>query len=121
MSRRFAWLAALSLALFSAPLGPALAQQAPEEEEELEEPAWTAGRGARGGRDREAIRDAVRRRSGACRREGARQNLRGPELRDSVAICLAEARLACLKRAVEARTGRGAERQDYINRCLGET
>ena len=122
MLRRFAFLA-LALTFLSAPIGPSFAQDAPDEDpDEMDEPAQPSrGREARGGgRDREANRDAVRRRAAACRRQASQQNLRGSDARDAATICLAEARFVCLKRAVEAKVDR-AERQDYINKCLGET
>ena len=36
---------------------------------------------------------------------------------DYIAVCVSEARLSCLKRAV-AQKVRGAERHDFMNRCL---
>ena len=134
MPHRFAWLA-LSLALARAPVGPSVAQTAPdpapsEEIGEPDEPRERRGRERRrGGREdrragreegRRADREAAREKEIACRADAARQNLRGPEARDFATICVAEARLACLKRSVEARVRRGPTRREYIARCLGE-
>jgi hypothetical protein len=46
------------------------------------------------------------------------KGMRGPDLQDYVLVCVAEARLACLKQAV-AQKVRGAERRDFLNSCLG--
>lgn len=135
MPHRFAWLA-LSLALACAPVGPSLAQTAPDPDrseeigEEPDEPRDRRGReGRRGNREerragreegRRADREAAREKELACRADAARRNLRGPEGRDFATICVAEARLACLKRSVEARVQRGPRRREYIARCLGE-
>src|SRR5215472_7152510 len=54
----------------------------------------------------------------ACRQEGASKGMRGPDLQDYVVICVAEARLACLKQAV-AQKVRVAERRNFLNSCLG--
>ena len=132
MPHRIAWLALL-LALAYAPAGPSFAQAAPDNDpDEIGEPDEPRGRGGREGRragreerragreERRAVREAARQKEVACRRDAARQNLRGPEARDFATICVAEARLACLKRSVEARVRRGPTRRDYIARCLGE-
>jgi hypothetical protein len=44
--------------------------------------------------------------------------MRGPELRDYSVVCLAEARLTCLKQAV-AQKVRGPDRKDFMGKCLG--
>jgi hypothetical protein len=132
MPHRIAWLALL-LALVCAPAGPPFAQAAPDTDpDEIGEPDEPRGRGGREGRragreerragreERRAVREAARQKEVACRRDAARQNLRQPEARDFATICVAEARLACLKRSVEARVRRGPTRRDYIARCLGE-
>jgi hypothetical protein len=132
MPHRIAWLALL-LALVCAPAGPSFAQAAPDNDpDEIGEPDEPRGRGGREGRragreerragreERRAVREAARQKEVACRRDAARQNLRQPEARDFATICVAEARLACLKRSVEARVRRGPTRRDYIARCLGE-
>ena len=55
----------------------------------------------------------------ACR-EAARSNgLRGPELQDQVAICVAEAHLDCVKQAV-AQKIRGPQRQQSVKSCMGK-
>jgi len=116
----------LLLALVCAPAGPSFAQAAPDNDpDEIGEPDKPRGRGGREGRragreERRAVREAARQKEVACRRDAARQNLRQPEARDFATICVAEARLACLKRSVEARVRRGPTRRDYIARCLGE-
>jgi hypothetical protein len=131
MPHRIAWLALL-LALVCAPAGPSFAQASPDNDpDEIGEPDEPRGRGGReerragreerrAGREGRADREAARQKQVACRRDAARQNLRGPEARDFATICVAEARLACLKRSVEARVRRGPTRRDYIARCLGE-
>jgi hypothetical protein len=43
---------------------------------------------------------------------------RGADLRDFAVVCLAEARLTCLKQAV-AQKVRGTDRRDFMGRCLG--
>lgn len=52
-----------------------------------------------------------------CRRDGAVQGVRASEMADFVAVCVGEARLACLKRAVAQKVS-GSERRDFMNRCL---
>jgi hypothetical protein len=54
----------------------------------------------------------------ACRLEARRLGLRGPDATGHMAICMAEARLACTKEAV-ARTPDRRARNDYIRNCLG--
>ena len=56
----------------------------------------------------------------ACRQEGTNKGMRGPDLRDYVAVCVLEARLACLKQAVAEKV-RPPARRDFINKCLGKT
>jgi len=56
----------------------------------------------------------------ACRQEGTNKGMRGPDLRDYVAVCVLEARLACLKQAVAEKI-RPPARRDFINKCLGKT
>lgn len=46
------------------------------------------------------------------------QALRGPDLQDQVAVCVQEARLACLKQAI-AQKARGPQRAEFIAKCLG--
>ena len=135
MLRRSARLGFL-LALLAAPLGPSLAQTPPDEEtEEMDEadqpqtlqgPAGderrrgnerSSGNDRAAGNDRSASREIARRKAASCRNEARRQNLRGREVADFTVICVAEARLACLKRAVQEQV-RGAQRRDYIDGCL---
>jgi hypothetical protein len=56
----------------------------------------------------------------ACRQEGTNKGMRGPDLRDYAAVCVLEARLACLKQAVAEKI-RPPARRDFINKCLGKT
>jgi psiF repeat len=60
---------------------------------------------------------AARDKRRACREEGQSKGSRGPDLQDYVAVCVAEARLACLKQAVEQKV-RGAARRDFMAKCL---
>jgi hypothetical protein len=53
----------------------------------------------------------------ACRRDGQAKGSRGPDLQDYVAVCVAEARLGCLKQAVEQKV-RGQARREFIGKCL---
>src|SRR5215831_10287376 len=43
------------------------------------------------------VRASVEKKRLVCRQEGASKGMRGPDLQDYVVICVAEARLACLK------------------------
>ena len=61
---------------------------------------------------------AVQKKRGDCRQEGTSQGLRGLDLADHVAVCVLEARLACLKQAIEQKA-RGAQRRSFITKCLG--
>jgi hypothetical protein len=61
---------------------------------------------------------AVRSKRQACRQEGQGKGSRRPDLQDYVAICVAEAQVACLKQAVEQKV-RGPARRDFIAKCLG--
>lgn len=63
-------------------------------------------------------RAAVQKKRAACREAGTSQGLRGPDLQDQVAVCVLEARLACLKQAI-AQKVRGRQRTDFIVKCLG--
>jgi hypothetical protein len=54
----------------------------------------------------------------ACRQEGTNKNMRGADLQDYVAVCVLEARLACLKQAVAEKIRRPA-RRDFISKCMG--
>jgi hypothetical protein len=54
----------------------------------------------------------------ACRQEGTNKGMRGVDLQDYVAVCVLEARLACLKRAVAEKI-RPPARRDFISKCMG--
>jgi hypothetical protein len=59
--------------------------------------------------------EALRRKT--CR-DGADQSLKGADLKDAVEVCMAEARLSCLKKAVEDKV-RGKQRQAFMSTCTG--
>ncbi len=61
---------------------------------------------------------AEKRRLDGCLQDGATKGHRGADLRDYAVVCLAEARLTCLKQAV-AQKVRGTDRRDFMGRCLG--
>jgi hypothetical protein len=61
---------------------------------------------------------AEKKRMAACLQQGTAKGLHGFELRDFTVVCVAEARLTCLKQAV-AQKLRGPERNEFIGRCLG--
>jgi Subtilase family len=61
---------------------------------------------------------AEKRRLDGCVQDGMTRGHRGADLRDYAVVCLAEARLTCLKQAV-AQKVRGPERRDFMGRCLG--
>jgi Subtilase family len=52
-----------------------------------------------------------------CSQDAAARGVRAPELPDYIAVCVGEARLACLKQAV-AQKVRGTGRREFMNRCL---
>ena len=54
-----------------------------------------------------------------CRKEARAQNLRGPDLRDHMQICMLEARLNCLKEAVAQKVRPGFPRRRFMRRCMG--
>ena len=54
----------------------------------------------------------------ACREAARGSGVRGAELQDQVAICVAEAHLDCLKQAI-AQKIRGSQRQPFIKSCMG--
>lgn len=62
-------------------------------------------------------RAALEKKRTSCRQAEAAKGLRGPELSDQVAVCVLEARLACLKQAIEQKI-RGPERIAFIRNCL---
>jgi subtilisin family serine protease len=53
----------------------------------------------------------------ACRQDAAARGVRASEMPDYIAVCVSEAHLACLKRAVVQKV-RGPGRRDFMNRCL---
>jgi hypothetical protein len=61
---------------------------------------------------------AEKMRLNACLQDGMNKGRRGADLRDYAVVCLAEARLTCLKQAV-AQKMRGPDRRDFMGRCLG--
>ena len=54
----------------------------------------------------------------ACRQEGTNKGMQGADLQDYVAVCVLEARLACLKQAVAEKI-RPPARRDFISKCMG--
>src|SRR5262245_13587805 len=66
----------------------------------------------------EALSSAVQKKRAECRQAGTGLGLRGPELADHVLVCVQEARLGCLKQAVQQKL-RGPERIAFIDKCLG--
>jgi hypothetical protein len=65
-----------------------------------------------------STRAALQKKRADCRQVGQNQGLRGPDLIDQVAVCVQEARLACLKQAIQQKV-RGPERTNFITKCLG--
>jgi hypothetical protein len=59
----------------------------------------------------------IERKRQACRQAGADQGVQASEMADYIAVCVSEARLACLKQAVALKV-HGPERRDFMNRCL---
>jgi len=55
----------------------------------------------------------------ACRKQQQAQGVRGPDLQDSVQVCVAEARLDCLKQAIAAKA-RGPQRRSFIENCMNQ-
>jgi subtilisin family serine protease len=53
----------------------------------------------------------------ACSNDAAAKGVQASELPDYIAVCVGEARLACLKQAV-AQKVRGPGRREFMNRCL---
>jgi hypothetical protein len=62
-------------------------------------------------------KEAVGKKRADCRQAGRAKGLSGPDLVDHVSICVQEARLACLKQAIEQKI-RGRERVSFISNCL---
>ena len=61
--------------------------------------------------------DAIEKRRQTCSQDAAAKGVQTFEMQDYVAVCVGEARLACLKQAV-AQKVRGPGRRDFMNRCL---
>ena len=61
---------------------------------------------------------AEKMRLNACLQDGMNRGHRGADLRDYAVVCLAEARLTCLKQAV-AQKVRGPDRRDFMGKCMG--
>jgi Subtilase family len=59
----------------------------------------------------------IERKRQVCRQAGADQGVQASDMADYVAVCVGEARLACLKQAVALKV-HGPERRDFMNRCL---
>jgi hypothetical protein len=53
----------------------------------------------------------------ACGQDAASRGVQASAMPDYIAVCVGEARLACLKQAV-AQKVRGPGRRDFMNRCL---
>jgi hypothetical protein len=49
---------------------------------------------------------------------GSAQNLKGQEKRDQMQLCLAQARVDCLKQAIDQKVA-GEERKSFIKTCMG--
>jgi hypothetical protein len=62
--------------------------------------------------------DTVDRRR-ACRRQIRRQGLRGEAAKAQVAVCVAEAQLACAKAAADRKLGQ-RERRAFVRNCMGK-
>src|SRR5262249_26805931 len=60
---------------------------------------------------------AIQKRRRTCSQDAAAKGVQTFEMQDYVAVCVGEARLACLKQAV-AQKVRGPGRRDFMNRCL---
>jgi hypothetical protein len=54
----------------------------------------------------------------ACGAKARQQGLRGPQMRDSVKLCIQEARLSCTKQAIEKNIS-GQQRRDFMKNCAG--
>ena len=53
-----------------------------------------------------------------CRETSRRQGLRGPEAQNQTALCMQEARTACLRQAITAHVPRQDQRA-YVQNCIG--
>jgi subtilisin family serine protease len=59
----------------------------------------------------------IERKRQACQQAAVAKGVQVSELPDYIAVCVGEARLACLKLAVTQKV-RGPERREFLNRCL---
>jgi hypothetical protein len=59
----------------------------------------------------------IEKKGAACRQAGADQGVEAAEIADYVAACVSKARLACFEQALTQKV-HGAERKNFINRCL---
>ena len=66
---------------------------------------------------REGRRAALQKKAATCRKDGAGKGLREQDLREHVYVCVQEARLVCLKQAIEQKI-RGRDRVNFIDKCL---
>jgi hypothetical protein len=46
------------------------------------------------------------------------QSLKGQDKRDQMQLCIAQARLDCLKQAIDKKVG-GPQRRDFVKNCVG--
>jgi hypothetical protein len=53
-----------------------------------------------------------------CTEKARQQGLRGQQMKDSVRLCVDEARLACTKQAIEQKIP-NKERKDFMRNCAG--
>jgi Subtilase family len=60
---------------------------------------------------------AIEKKRQACSQDAAARGVQASEMVDYIAVCVSEARLACLKQ-VMAQKIRGSERREFMNRCL---
>jgi hypothetical protein len=67
---------------------------------------------------RTASRGAMSAKRDACRAQATSKGLTArPEVADFVTVCVLEARLACIKQAIEQKV-RGTARREFVNTCL---
>jgi hypothetical protein len=107
-------LTASMLAVSGASLAQTPAQPAPDASTPAPEGAPPAKAPARA-KAAPSPGEALRRK--ACRRQ-VDQSLKGPDLNDAMQICMAEARLNCLKQAVGDKV-RGKKREAFMSSCGG--
>ena len=98
--------------------GVSFAQTQPEQAPDAGAPAPDAGAPAKApakAKPRANPGDVLRRTT--CRQQ-VDQSLKGPDLKDAMEVCMLEARLNCLKKAVGDKV-RGKQRQTFMNTCNG--